>query len=96
VKFIGEYAKKPFYVNVSYYFSLFENNTDTLTWDNPFRATDAVGQPSKGLIDLAPDNHYHNVSVSGSYMKIPLKTRVSATAAWGWMIQDDDPHHTFR
>jgi hypothetical protein len=28
VKFIGEYAKKPFYVNVSYYFSLFENNTD--------------------------------------------------------------------
>jgi hypothetical protein len=55
VKFIGEYAKKPFYVNVSYYFSLFENNTDTLTWDNPFRATDAVGQPSKGLIDLAPD-----------------------------------------
>jgi MtrB/PioB family decaheme-associated outer membrane protein len=90
VKFIGEYAKKPFYVNVSYYFSLFENNTDTLTWDNPFRATDAVGQPSKGLIDLAPDNHYHNVSVSGSYMKIPLKTRVSATAAWGWMIQDDD------
>jgi MtrB/PioB family decaheme-associated outer membrane protein len=90
VKFIGEYAKKPFYFNLSYYFSLFENNTDTLTWDNPFRATDAVGQPSKGLIDLAPDNHYHNVSVSGSYMKIPLKTRVSATAAWGWMIQDDD------
>jgi len=90
VKFIGEYAQKPFYVNVSYYFSLFENNTDTLTWDNPFRATDAVGQPSKGLIDLAPDNHYHNVSVSGSYMKIPLKTRVSATASWGWMIQDDD------
>lgn len=90
VKFIGEYAPKPFYVNVSYYFSLFENNTDTLTWDNPFRATDAAGQPSTGLIDLAPDNHYHNVSVSGSYMKIPLKTRVSATAAWGWMIQDDD------
>jgi MtrB/PioB family decaheme-associated outer membrane protein len=90
VKFIGEYAKKPFYFNLSYYFSLFENNTDTLTWDNPFRATDAVGQPSKGRIDLAPDNHYHNISLAGSYMNLPLKTRISANGAWGWMIQDDD------
>ena len=90
VKFIGEYAKKPFYFNLSYYFSLFENNTDTLTWDNPFRATDTVGAAAQGLIDLAPDNHYHNVSASGSYMNIPLKSRISATASWGWMIQDDD------
>jgi len=90
VKFIGEYAKNPFYLNLTYYFSLFENNTDTLTWDNPFRATDAAGAAAQGLIDLAPDNHYHNVSVSGSYLKIPLKTKISATAAWGWMIQDDD------
>ena len=90
VKFIGEYAKKPFFFNLSYYFSLFENNTDTLTWDNPFRATDTVAAAAQGLIDLAPDNHYHNVSVSGSYMNIPLKTRISATASWGWMIQDDD------
>jgi len=90
VKFIGEYAKKPFFFHLSYYFSLFENNTDTLKWDNPFRATDTVGAAAQGLIDLAPDNHYHNVSASGSYMYIPLKTRISATAAWGWMIQDDD------
>jgi MtrB/PioB family decaheme-associated outer membrane protein len=90
VKFIGEYAKKPLYFNLSYYFSLFENNTDTLTWDNPFRATDTVGAAAQGLIDLAPDNHYHNVSASGSYMNNPLKTRISATASWGWMIQDDD------
>jgi MtrB/PioB family decaheme-associated outer membrane protein len=90
VKFIGEYAKNPYYLNVSYYFSLFENNNDTLTWDNPFRATDTLGQAAKGLIDLAPENHYHNVSVSGSYLNLPFKTRVSATAAWGWMIQDDD------
>ena len=90
VKFIGEYVKKPYYFNLSYYFSLFENNTDTLKWDNPFRATDTVGAAAQGLIDLPPDNHYHNVSASGSYTNTDLKTRVSATASWGWMIQDDD------
>ena len=90
MKFIGEYTLKSFYFMASYYFSKFNNNTDTLTFDNPFRATDAVFEPSKGLIDLAPDNLYHNVSLSGSYLDLPLNSRVSVNAAWGWMRQDDD------
>jgi MtrB/PioB family decaheme-associated outer membrane protein len=90
MKFIGEYIAKTFYLNASYYFSKFKNNTGTLTFDNPFRATDAVFGPSKGLIDLAPDNYYHNVSLSGSYLDLPLNSRVSANAAWGWMRQDDE------
>ncbi len=90
MKFIGEYILKTFYFRASYYFSKFNNNTNTLTFDNPFRATDAVFQPSKGLIDLAPDNHYHNVSLSGSYLDLPLNSRVSVNAAWGWMRQDDE------
>ncbi len=90
MKFIGEYNLKSFYVMASYYFSKFNNNTDTLTFDNPFRATDAVFEPSKGLIDLAPDNLYHNISLSGSYRDLPLNSRISANAAWGWMRQDDE------
>ncbi|MDH3573964.1 MAG: MtrB/PioB family decaheme-associated outer membrane protein [Desulfobacteraceae bacterium] len=90
MKFIGEYNLNAFNFSASYYFSRFNNNTDTLTFDNPFRATDAVFEPSKGLIDLAPDNLYHNVSLSGSYLDLPLNSRVSVNAAWGWMRQDDE------
>jgi MtrB/PioB family decaheme-associated outer membrane protein len=99
VKFIAEYAKRPYYLSGSYYFSTFQNNIDTLTWDNPFRATDSTSSTaylqtnqngaSKGLIDLYPDNDYHNVSLTGSYMDLPLRSRISATTSWGWMRQDD-------
>lgn len=90
MKFVGEYNLNAFNFSASYYFSRFNNNTDTLTFDNPFRATDAVFEPSKGLIDLAPDNLYHNVSLSGSCLDLPLNSRVSVNAAWGWMRQDDE------
>jgi MtrB/PioB family decaheme-associated outer membrane protein len=89
-KLIAEYAKLPVFLNATYQYSNFKNNEDTLIFDNPFRATDAILGPSRGRIDLAPDNHYHNASVSGSYTDLPLNSRISATAAWGWMIQNDD------
>ncbi len=104
LKLIGEYSRKPLHLNLTYYVSIFENNIDTLIWSNPFRVTDSTSATaytatsaagsSRGRIDLYPDNLYHNVSVSGSLSELPLRTRVSATASWGWMRQDDDliPH----
>jgi MtrB/PioB family decaheme-associated outer membrane protein len=91
VKVAAEYSKKQLFLSAGYNYSSFDNNIDTLTWDNPYRITDAnLLGASKGSMDLAPDNQYHNFSVSGSYMDLPLKTRVSATASWGWMMQDDN------
>jgi MtrB/PioB family decaheme-associated outer membrane protein len=90
LKLIAEYAKKSYLLNATYYYQHFNNNENTLTFDNPFRLDDAVGKPSKGQIDLAPDNHYQNISISGSYMDLPFNTRISTNAAWGWMRQDDD------
>ncbi len=90
LKLIAEYAKKSYLLNATYYYQHFKNNEDTLTFDNPFRVADAVGEPATGRIDLAPDNNYQNISVSGSYMDLPFSTRISANAAWGWMRQDDD------
>jgi MtrB/PioB family decaheme-associated outer membrane protein len=90
LKLITEYAKKSYLLNATYYYQHFNNNEDTLTFDNPFRLDDAVGEPAQGRIDLAPDNHYQNISISGSYMELPFNTRVSANAAWGWMRQEDD------
>jgi len=86
----GGYAKRPFQFNVTYYLSLFKNNNNTLTWDNPLRLNDIAGGPSRGLTDLAPDNLYHNASLFGSLMDLPLNTRLSLNAAWGLMKQDDD------
>lgn len=104
-KITAEFATKPFYFNASYYLSIFENHVDTLTWDNPFRAVDGTDLPgppsvagytstfqtgpSQGLIDLAPNNHYHNVSTTAS-LSLPLRSRLTASASWGWMRQDDD------
>jgi MtrB/PioB family decaheme-associated outer membrane protein len=90
IKLIAEYAKLPYFLNVTYQYSNFKNNENTLIFDNPFRATDALLGPSRGRIDLAPDNDYHNASVSGSYTDLPFKGRISGTAAWGWMRQNDD------
>lgn len=99
-KVIAEYAGRPFYVNATYYLSIFENNIGTVSWSNPFRAVDSTtptaytttfaAGPSRGLIDLYPDNIYHNISLSGAVMDLPFRTRVSVTASWGWMDQDDD------
>ena len=90
LKFIAEYAEKSYLLNATYYYQHFNNSEDTLTFDNPFRRDDAVGEPSKGRIDLAPDNNYQNISIAGSYMDLPFNSRISANAAWGWMRQDDD------
>jgi MtrB/PioB family decaheme-associated outer membrane protein len=97
-RIIGEYAKNPFYLNASFYVADFKNNIDTLTWDNPFRTSDSTSSsayrafpdgPAQGLIDLVPDNRYYQGSLSGSITNLPLRSRVSAAASYGWMLQDD-------
>jgi MtrB/PioB family decaheme-associated outer membrane protein len=89
IKAMGEYAGNELYFNVNYTLSLFKNNIGTLTWDNPFSATDAVFDPSKGLIDLAPDNDSHNLSLSGSLRDLPFNSSLSLVTAWGKMRQND-------
>ena len=89
MKLIGEYAKKSYLFNATYQYSKFESTYDTLSWDNPLRLNDAVGGPSQGLMDIAPANDYHNFSFTGSLMKLPLKTNITAIASWGRMSQSD-------
>ena len=89
MKISGEYAQAPFLLNVAYRYSQFKNNVDTLRFDNPLRVTDAVGGPSNGTIDLAPDNQYHNLNVNGALTNLPWRSQLTASAAWGRMTQDD-------
>ena len=46
--------------------------------------------PSKGLMDLAPDNIYHGPSIMGSISDLPMDSRLTMNGAWGFMSQDDD------
>ena len=89
MKISGEYAQAPFLLNVAYQYAEFNNNQDTLRFDNPLRAIDAVGGPSNGTIDLAPDNRYHNLNVSGALTHLPWRSQITASAAWARMTQDD-------
>jgi MtrB/PioB family decaheme-associated outer membrane protein len=91
LKLIAEYAQDQLLLNATYYYQNFNNNADSLTFDNPFSVTDnLLTGPGRGRIDMAPDNHYQNVSLAGSYSDLPFKSRISASAAKGWMRQDDD------
>ena len=89
VKISGEYAQGPYFFNLSYVFSQFKNNVDSLRFDNPLRVSDAVGGPASGRTDLAPDNQYHNFSASGALTQLPWRSQITANAAWGRMTQDD-------
>jgi MtrB/PioB family decaheme-associated outer membrane protein len=89
MKISGEYAARGFLMNAAYHYSQFANNIDTLTFDNPLRATDAAFNPSTGRIDLAPDNQYHNLAFTGAVTKLPGNSQIIANAAFSLMLQDD-------
>jgi MtrB/PioB family decaheme-associated outer membrane protein len=46
--------------------------------------------PSTGQIDLAPDNQYHNLSLTGAWTRLPGDSQIAANIALGWMLQDED------
>ena len=84
-----EYASAPFLANFNYYLSVFQNDKSSLTFDNVFSAVDGA-VPSKGRIDLAPNNVYHGPSLLLSYNELPWKGRMTFNGSWGFLSQNDD------
>lgn len=86
----AEYGKSDKWVlKLSYDASLFNNEAETLIWDNPLRIADAAGSPARGLMPLYPDNQAHNITLSGAINLAP-HTRFTATLSRGWMLQDEN------
>lgn len=83
------YNRKAAQVQLEYYLSTFNNGNDSLKWENPFSA--AYGNPA---VSLPPDNNYQRVTLSGG-VNLPLYTRLSMTAEYGKMTQDQAymPYH---
>lgn len=87
--FAAEFARKNQYLTASYTSSTFDNRIGEMRWDNPFRVTDSSSAPVTGLLDLYPDNRYHNFALSGVLSQIAKKGTLSGTVSWGKMKQDD-------
>lgn len=94
--FALRYADERLQGEIGYEISRFSDDTDSLTWQNPFSAISgwdpAAGYATGfGLRAMPPDNIFHQVKASGGY-ELPFQTRVMAHAAFGWMKQDDSFH----
>jgi MtrB/PioB family decaheme-associated outer membrane protein len=77
VKSFVEFAGDRGLLNIGYTASWFVNNIPTVTFDNPFRADDISGGPSKGLVPMWASNESRSFDVNGSY-KLPGRSRATA------------------
>ena len=82
-----------FDANLRYTGSFYRNANDSLTWDNPFLLPGFTAVPPNGVkygrFALAPDNDWHNVK--GDFaLSLPMRGRLTATASWSQMSQDED------
>jgi hypothetical protein len=90
-----EYHKAWGTVRAGFAASLFDNDVQTLLWDNPYRITDSTyasaysagNGTAHGQMSLPPSNDAVKFYLSGSFK--PLKsTRISAAASYGTFSQN--------
>ncbi len=84
----SQYNTKDVQLGISYLMSAFQDNTDSLVWDNPMKLTPAGGIPSQGEMTQAPNNWSHTFSLNSGF-NLPAKTRFTATESMAYMRQND-------
>lgn len=92
----AEHVGRRFQAQFNYQFSDFANKVDTLLWENiytsaaPDSTFDAWDRSVSvyGRRPLAPDNRYHNASVSAG-LNLPADSQLSATFAYGRLGQNE-------
>jgi MtrB/PioB family decaheme-associated outer membrane protein len=77
------YAGDDGQVDLKYQMSLFDNNNDSLRWDDPFNPS------ASGSMSLAPDNEFHQLSLIGAYT-LPYKSHLTGLISMGRMTQNQD------
>ncbi|HEX9859860.1 MAG TPA: MtrB/PioB family outer membrane beta-barrel protein, partial [Nitrospirota bacterium] len=80
-----EYAGKWLYADASYFHSTFDNQIQSVLYDNPRRLTTL---PFEGRNALPPSNSYDAVTVTLA-TELPLHSRLTLTGNHGWMRQDE-------
>jgi MtrB/PioB family decaheme-associated outer membrane protein len=96
VTFQADLAREHYQVGFSYLYSAFENENDIFTWQNLF----ATPQPGAdfdvwdravsafGRRPLSPDNSFQSANLTFG-IEAPLEGRLTATAAYGILEQDE-------
>lgn len=80
------YTARDWQLALAYSGSFFDNASKSLTWENAY-SPQSAGQDS-GQLALPPDNHAHQITLSGS-LRLPARTTVNAHVSVGRMKQDD-------
>ena len=75
------YAGNDGQVDLKYQMSIFNNNNNSLTWQDPFNTA------ASGSMSLAPDNEFHQLSLTGGYT-LPYKSRLTGLISMGRMTQN--------
>ncbi len=84
-------ARETWNLELGYTGSFFENDLTSITVDNPLRAMDASGNPSRGRLSADPDNSAQNVRLSGAVsLPVDFPLRLTGTVSWGIRQQDED------
>ena len=78
------YAGDDGQVDLTYHMSVFNNTYESLTWQNPFFT---AGAPTAGSMSLAPDNEFHQLSLTGGY-SLPYRSRLTGMVSIGRMLQN--------
>ena len=68
--------------------SWFDNQADTLTWDNPLVLTDSTSASGHGRTALWPSNSLQTLSAAG-YTKFAHRTQLTGSLAFGWANNDE-------
>ncbi len=77
------YAGKNGQLGLGYQMSLFNNAYDSLSWQDPFNPA------ASGSMSLAPDNEFHQLSLTGGYV-LPYKSHLTGLISMGRMTQNQD------
>jgi MtrB/PioB family decaheme-associated outer membrane protein len=79
------YAADNWQTSLMYFGSVFGNQNDSLTWDNPYTAAPGV---DSGQLALPPDNESHQVSLAGSVL-LPARTTLNGQMSLGHLTQNE-------
>ena len=91
------YSADSYRFQFAYHGSVFRNQVNALTWQNPYSSAPWVGGPTglpasfallQGQTGVAPDNEFHQLSASGSY-DISNNTHLTLAASRGRMTQNE-------
>lgn len=93
VDLVGRYIQDKMQVELRYHVSVFNDDNDSLRWQNPYRAINgwvpSAGFPTGvGELALPPDNTFHQGTALFGY-NFDNRNRIVADIAIGRMSQDD-------